>query len=58
MTTVPEERWRKARRSANTDNCVEVSDRGRVRDSKNPAGGQLPCAGLVLWAKGCPTRQP
>lgn len=38
--TVPE-RWRKSSRSQNTTNCVEVSNLGAVRDSKNPAGPAL-----------------
>lgn len=38
--TVPA-RWRKSSRSAQEANCVEVSDLGLVRDSKNPAGPLL-----------------
>lgn len=31
--------WRKSRRSANNQNCVELRDTlDQVRDSKNPAG--------------------
>jgi hypothetical protein len=40
MTTVPP-RWRKASRSAQDANCVELACDGLVRDSKNPAGGVL-----------------
>lgn len=40
MTKVPE-RWRKSTRSAQDTNCVEVSNLGAVRDSKNPDGPRL-----------------
>jgi hypothetical protein len=30
--------WRKSTCSANEANCVELSNTGAVRDSKNPAG--------------------
>jgi hypothetical protein len=33
--------WRKASRSGSQTNCVEVSEAGLVRDSKNPAGPVL-----------------
>lgn len=33
--------WRKARRSGQNGNCVELSNRGRIRDSKNPDGPTL-----------------
>lgn len=39
--TLAEPRWRKASRSANEGNCVEVASQGAVRDSKNPAGPVL-----------------
>ena len=32
------ERWRKSSRSSAQTNCVEVSNLGAVRDSKNPVG--------------------
>ena len=36
---VSSEMWRKSSRSGgNNGNCVEVSSKGRVRDSKNLAG--------------------
>jgi hypothetical protein len=36
------ERWRKSSRSSGQGgNCVELSDTGAVRDSKNPAGAVL-----------------
>jgi hypothetical protein len=36
------EQWRKSSRSSGQGgNCVELSDTGAVRDSKNPAGGVL-----------------
>lgn len=47
--TVPE-RWRKSTRSQNTTNCVEVSNLGAIRDSKNPAGQTLPGAAAMLAA--------
>lgn len=51
MTTVPE-RWRKSSRSSTSTDCVEVSNRGRVRDSKNPTGPQLRgAAGLLAAVK-------
>lgn len=51
MTTVPE-RWRKSTRSSANTDCVEVSNLGSVRDSKNPAGLKLAgAAGLVAAAK-------
>jgi hypothetical protein len=31
-------RWRKSRASQNEGNCVELSEAGAIRDSKNPAG--------------------
>lgn len=35
-------RWKKASRSANTTNCVELAHTlDRVRDSKNPTGPAL-----------------
>jgi hypothetical protein len=38
------ERWRKSRRSSGQNgNCVELSNLGAVRDSKNPTGPTLPC---------------
>lgn len=40
MTTVPE-RWRKSTRSAQETACVELSNQGMVRDSKNAAGPVL-----------------
>jgi len=56
--TVPDMRWRKASRSAQEGNCVEVG-RGHageldaVRDSKNAAGPTLVCgiAAMVAWVK-------
>ncbi|OLF05316.1 hypothetical protein BLA60_36400 [Actinophytocola xinjiangensis] len=41
-------RWRKSTRSQNTTNCVEVSNLGAIRDSKNPGGPTLPGAGALL----------
>lgn len=36
------ERWRKSSRSSGQNgNCVELSNTGAVRDSKNPAGAVL-----------------
>ena len=35
------ETWRKSTRSQNTTDCVEVSNLGAVRDSKNPDGPTL-----------------
>lgn len=40
MRTVPE-RWRKSSRSSSQTDCVEVSNLSAVRDSKNPAAGEL-----------------
>jgi uncharacterized protein DUF397 len=34
-------RWRKSSRSSGEDTCVELSDTGAVRDSKNPVGPTL-----------------
>lgn len=48
------ERWRKSSRSSGQNgNCVELSDNGAVRDSKNPAGPTLRCdvAALVAAVK-------
>lgn len=42
------ERWRKSTRSQNTTDCVEVSNLGAVRDSKNPSGPTLPGAAALL----------
>lgn len=41
--------WRKSSYSANEGNCVELANIGGVRDSKNPAGGNLrvDLAGLI-----------
>lgn len=39
--TLAEQHWRKARRSANEGNCVELAAQGAVRDSKNPTGPVL-----------------
>ena len=33
--------WRKASRSTDQTNCVELASSGAVRDSKNPAGPVL-----------------
>jgi hypothetical protein len=33
--------WRKASRSGAQSNCVELGNRGAVRDSKNPTGPTL-----------------
>ncbi len=48
--------WRKSSYSANESNCVELAHAatsGAIRDSKNPAGGELrvPLAGLIALAK-------
>ncbi|MGH3864064.1 DUF397 domain-containing protein [Actinokineospora sp.] len=45
--------WRKASRSGSTSNCIQVSNTGQVRDSKNPSGGALSVdlAALVAAAK-------
>jgi Domain of unknown function (DUF397) len=40
MTTMIEH-WRKSTRSSSQTNCVEVSNLGALRDSKNPAGPAL-----------------
>jgi Domain of unknown function (DUF397) len=56
MTTASE-RWRKARASAQTDNCIELSSLGAVRDSKNPNGPSLRGVdrpGLLAAAKAWP----
>lgn len=48
------ERWRKSRHSSGQNgNCVELSNLGAVRDSKNPAGPTLSCdvAALVTAVK-------
>ncbi|OLF04542.1 hypothetical protein BLA60_40335 [Actinophytocola xinjiangensis] len=52
MTTVSE-RWRKSTRSAQETNCVEVSNLGAVRDSKNPDGPRLNAdlSGLISSVK-------
>jgi hypothetical protein len=34
-------RWKKPTRSAGANNCVELSNLGAIRDSKNPAGPVL-----------------
>lgn len=34
-------RWKKSSWSEGANNCVEAAWDGRVRDSKNPAGGVL-----------------
>lgn len=49
MTTVPET-WRKTSRSSTNTNCVEVSNLGAVRDSKNPNGPRLPGAARLVAA--------
>jgi hypothetical protein len=56
MTTVPE-RWRKSSQSGPDTNCVEVSNKGATRDSKNPDGPTLSGVGvsLVAFAKTYPT---
>ena len=36
------ETWRKSSFSGQGNECVEVSNQGHVRDSKNPAGPSLP----------------
>lgn len=52
MTTVPNEVWRKSSFSGQDSDCVEVSNRGRVRDSKHPTGPQLRgAAGLLAAVK-------
>lgn len=42
---LPDARWRKSTRSANSANCVEIADNMAgivpVRDSKNPTGPAL-----------------
>lgn len=39
MSTI--EVWRKSARSGENGSCVELSNLGRVRDSKNPTGPTL-----------------
>lgn len=53
MTTVPEQ-WRKSSSSGPDTDCVELSNTGAVRDSKNPDGPRLTggIAGLVAAVKG------
>lgn len=41
MTKVQDEVWRKATFSGQDSDCVEVSNRHRLRDSKNPDGPVL-----------------
>jgi hypothetical protein len=50
----PQDRWRKSSRSAAQSTCVELSPRGKVRDSKNPRGPVLPVdlGPLLAAAKG------
>lgn len=52
MMTVPErpERWRKSTRSGQDTNCVQLSDRGRIGDTKNPAGPALRGAAALVAA--------
>lgn len=52
--TVPDMRWRKASRSGQDGNCVEIGHTlDAVRDSKNAAGPTLAVDGraMVEWAK-------
>lgn len=53
MTSENGARWRKSSRSSgNGGNCVELAaDRGRIRDSKNPAGPVLRVAWGALVAE-------
>jgi hypothetical protein len=53
MMTVPDEVWKKSSRSGQDSDCVELSNRGRVRDSKNRTGPAIivPLAGLLAAAK-------
>jgi hypothetical protein len=50
----PTERWRKSSHSTGQNgNCVELSNLGAVRDSKNPAASlSVDVAALVAAAKG------
>lgn len=47
--------WRKSTRSNDASACVELSNTGLVRDSKNPAGPMLKVelAGLLAEVKSC-----
>lgn len=49
MTTVTEG-WRKSTRSGQDTNCVELSNRDSIRDSKNPGGPRLPGAAKLVAA--------
>lgn len=45
------ERWRKSSHSSGQNgNCVELSNSGAIRDSKNPAGPALRCDITALVA--------
>ncbi len=49
-----DEKWRKSSHSSGQNgNCVELSDHGAVRDSKNPDGPVLRCdVGALVAAVG------
>jgi hypothetical protein len=47
-----DQRWRKSRRSASGEACVELSGAlDAVRDSKNPSGPVLSVAGLTALVR-------
>jgi hypothetical protein len=48
MTTVPHEHWKKSSYSDSGQDCVEVSNHDKVRDSKNPTGPALPVSVAAL----------
>lgn len=53
-----DQRWRKARASQPNGNCVELSNAGDIRDSKNPGRtlGVNVAASLVAHVKADPDR--
>jgi hypothetical protein len=53
MTDLPRAVWRKSSRSSGQGACIELSNLGAVRDSKNPGGPALagPVAVLVAAVK-------